>query len=64
MSHQWVFDVLRDLQAYAVANDLPQLADKVGEAHCAAQLECGPDLDEEAWHDPAAAVFVAPRLKH
>lgn len=29
MRHDWVFDVLSDLHAYACRNDLPRLAEKV-----------------------------------
>lgn len=31
MRHDWVFDVLSDLLAYATQNDLPRLASKVSE---------------------------------
>ncbi len=31
MRHDWIFDVLADLHAYALANDLPDLALKVAE---------------------------------
>lgn len=31
MRHDWVFDVLSDLLAYATQNDLPRLAAKVSE---------------------------------
>jgi hypothetical protein len=32
MGHDWIFDVLADLRAYALANGLPALADKADEA--------------------------------
>jgi hypothetical protein len=32
MSHEWIFDVLSDLLAYATRNDLPGLAEKVSAA--------------------------------
>jgi len=32
MAHDWVFDVLEDLKAYALANGLKQLAQKAEEA--------------------------------
>lgn len=41
MGHDWVFDVLKDLRAYALTNDLPALAQKVEEALRAAELEIG-----------------------
>ena len=31
MRHDWILDVLADLHAYALANDLPDLALKVAE---------------------------------
>lgn len=31
MRHDWIFDVLSDLHAYAETNDLPELARKVQE---------------------------------
>lgn len=47
MSHDWVFDVLSDLLAYATQNDLPRLAARVAEAISEAQREIalvdGPD---------------------
>ncbi len=39
MHHDWIFDVLRDLQAYASANGLPALAAKAEEALRTAELE-------------------------
>jgi hypothetical protein len=39
MGHDWVFDVLKDLQSYAVANDLPLLAAKAEEALKTARAE-------------------------
>ncbi|MCL4068235.1 hypothetical protein M3484_16825 [Pseudomonas sp. GX19020] len=41
MGHDWVFDVLKDLRAYALTNDLPALAQKVEEALRTAELEIG-----------------------
>ncbi|WP_137111263.1 hypothetical protein [Rhodobacter sp. SY28-1] len=47
MSHDWVFDVLSDLLAYANQNDLPRLAVRVAEAISEARQELalldGPD---------------------
>ncbi len=39
MRHSWIFEVLSDLRAYAVANDLPRLAGKTAEAEVVAQEE-------------------------
>ncbi|MCB6178497.1 hypothetical protein LHP98_10175 [Rhodobacter sp. Har01] len=39
MRHDWVFDVLRDLMAYAQKNDLPALAVRVEEALAVAEAE-------------------------
>ncbi|MBE2277479.1 MAG: hypothetical protein IAE87_14440 [Rhodobacteraceae bacterium] len=39
MSHDWIFDVLRDLRTYALANGLPALAAKAEEALRVAEVE-------------------------
>ncbi|MEO6301443.1 MAG: hypothetical protein ABIV25_06300 [Paracoccaceae bacterium] len=39
MSHEWIFEVLKDLTAYARANGLPALAVKVEEALQVAEVE-------------------------
>lgn len=39
MRHEWVFDVLRDLKAYAQSNGLPALAAKAEEALTIARAE-------------------------
>lgn len=39
MSHEWVYDVLRDLKSYAEANGLLALAAKAEEALRVAQVE-------------------------
>ena len=39
MRHEWVFDVLRDMKAYAQANGLPALAAKADEALRVARAE-------------------------
>lgn len=39
MRHDWIFDVLRDLKAFALANDLPGLAAKAEEAARVARVE-------------------------
>jgi hypothetical protein len=52
MRHDWIFDVLSDLQDYATRNDLPGLAAKVSEAldearRAIAAAESGPDEPPE-----------------
>ena len=42
MRHDWVFDVLSDLLAYATQNGLPRLAAKVSETIDEARREIGP----------------------
>ena len=42
MGHDWVFDVLRDLRAYALANGFAGLAAKVDEALLIATEEIMP----------------------
>ncbi len=32
MSHRWIFEVLADLESYALHNDLPRLAAKLSDA--------------------------------
>ena len=39
MRHEWVFDVLSDLLAFATRNDLPRLAARVAEAIEEARVE-------------------------
>lgn len=39
MRHEWIFEVLRDLKAYAVANGLPAVAAKADEALRVAKAE-------------------------
>ncbi|MBP9183391.1 MAG: hypothetical protein KBF78_09685 [Fuscovulum sp.] len=39
MRHDWVFDVLNDLMAYARRNDLPALAARVEETLAVAAVE-------------------------
>lgn len=39
MRHEWIFDVLKDLQAYARENDLPRLAEVAEEALDVARAE-------------------------
>ena len=44
MGHDWVFDVLRDLRAYALANGFAGLAAKVDEALLIAGEEIVPGV--------------------
>ncbi len=39
MRHDWIFEVLTDLRAYALANNLPALAAKTEEALRTARIE-------------------------
>lgn len=39
MSHEWIFDVLADLRAYADRNDLPEIAAKTDELLGVARAE-------------------------
>lgn len=41
MRHEWIFDVLTDLQAYALAHGMMALARKAEEALDAARVEAG-----------------------
>lgn len=49
MRHDWIYDVLSDLKAYATANRLPALAAKAEEALVVARAEIAaadPDPDQ------------------
>ena len=48
MRHDWIFDVLSDLRAYAVANGLPGLAAKADEALVVARAEVAQAGDDGA----------------
>lgn len=39
MEHDWIFDVLDDLQAYAKRNELPKLAEQIQETTLLAAVE-------------------------
>jgi hypothetical protein len=56
MRHNWIFDVLSDLHAYASRNDLPGVARKVEEAIHEMRLEAG-----EAEDAPQSLTFRARR---
>jgi len=47
MSHDWIFDVLKDLVSYAERNGLPQLARKAEEALQTAAEEIGAQEDDD-----------------
>jgi hypothetical protein len=55
MSHEWVFDVLSDLLAYATQNELPRLAAKVADAIDEARREISglPGPDEPSQPPPS-----------
>lgn len=50
MGHDWILDVLTDMQSYAERNGLPGLAGKIAETLTLARIEVGvdpgPDHDE------------------
>ena len=48
MRHDWIFDVLSDLKAYAIKNDLPALAAKVDETLTLARAEVAAQADDGA----------------
>lgn len=46
MRHDWIFDVLTDLHAYACRNDLPGLAEKIEDALAEALREVSGDVGD------------------
>lgn len=52
MRHDWIFDVLHDLKAYAQANGLEALALKADEALRIARAEIAAGLSGEGGRDP------------
>lgn len=50
MRHDWIFDVLSDLKAYALQNNLPALAAKVDEALILAKAEIEAEGEGGAGH--------------
>jgi len=58
MRHEWVFDVLSDLLAYASRNDLPRLAERVAEAIDEARREIGAPSDGPEEPSPPAGRSV------
>ncbi len=55
MRHEWVFDVLRDLKAYAQSNGLPALAAKAEEALTIARAEIVALPEGEVGADPGTS---------
>ncbi len=64
MRHDWIFEVLRDLKAYAQANGLPALAQKADEAMRVAQAELAIATLAEIPPDVEAGVPPVPRRPH
>ncbi len=64
MRHDWIFEVLRDLKAYAQANGLPALAQKADEAMRVAQAELAIATLAEIPPDAEAGVPPVPRRPH
>ena len=60
MRHEWVFDVLSDLLAFATRNDLPRLAARVAEALEEARVELASvkDGQDEAPRVPSSGRSV------
>ncbi|MEY5037212.1 MAG: hypothetical protein RL472_318 [Pseudomonadota bacterium] len=56
MRHEWVFDVLRDLKAYAQSNGLPALAAKAEEALTIARAEIIALPESESDADPGHGI--------
>jgi hypothetical protein len=46
MCHDWILDVLSDLKAYAIKNDLPALAAKVEETLAVTKAEIAAQVDQ------------------
>ncbi|NEY90932.1 hypothetical protein [Tabrizicola oligotrophica] len=64
MRHDWIFDVLRDLKAYALSNGLPALAVKADEALRVARAEMAVRPATEAGADPDGTGSAVPRRPH
>jgi hypothetical protein len=62
MRHDWVFDVLSDLLAYATRNDLPRLAARVSEALDEARREV--DARDDGSREPSHSGTVRGRRMH
>ncbi|WP_022702499.1 hypothetical protein [Pseudorhodobacter ferrugineus] len=55
MRHDWIFDVLADLRAYADENNLPALAAQVTATLRVADIEVAEEAFARAQHAPAGA---------
>lgn len=62
MRHDWIVDMLADLQAFAKANELPDLARQLTEVLTLARHEI--DLKDEAMTQHDAAVCRDRRPRH
>ncbi len=62
MTHDWVFEVLADLESYALHNDLPGLAERLSEAARTAAYEMAEDrtAPTERPRRPAAGADTRP----
>lgn len=60
MSKEWIIDVMGDLRAFAIANDLPALAVRLDDALVTATYEIAQaDPCRSEGHDPTARGLVA-----
>jgi hypothetical protein len=64
MRHDWIFDVLSDLQAYAERNGLPELAQKIAETLTLAEREINGGEVEELGEAGLAPRFRSARRAH
>lgn len=64
MRHDWIFEVLRDLKAYAQANGLPALAQKADEAMRVARAELAIATLTEIPPEAEAGAPPVPRRPH
>lgn len=66
MRHQWVIDVLQDIESYAAVNDLPQLSSRIAEVLIEARAEIAAQLDPAAGDsgDPDPPLPRPPRQTH
>lgn len=66
MRHDWIFDVLRDLRAYALTNGLPGLAVQAEEALRVARVEIAiqPLTEGGADTEDSTAALPTPSRPH
>lgn len=60
MGHKWIIDVLADLEAFAVNNDLPSLAGELRKTAFVASAEIA-SIDDQA---PSGMQVDADRVQH